>query len=577
MTLPSSPRILLVEDNEDDALLLQGELKRALSQPYFKRVDNEAALRAALMLEDWDLVICDHSLPQMDSDRALELMRECGRQVPFVIYSGRLEESLALRAMRSGAHDFVDKHEPARLVPVVERELRNSVLLREKRAAECSIIELSRYDALTRLPNRKSLDHALQQALDGAVAAGCKPGLLVLDTDRFMRINDSLGYACGDQLMRLIANRLQGAAGADAYVARLGQDKFAVLLARSRDPANATTAAQCIERAFSQPFALQGHDVYVNFSIGLARFPEHGDEPGLLLRNAESAMFQAKRAGGNRTCIHDPGASHGAGTRFHLEHSLRGVIRRGELALMYQPIIEAASGRVIANEALVRWRHPQLGTVLPDQFIPLAEEAGLILEIGEWVLAEASRQTRAWRAAGHPHLKVSVNLSAEQFEDRALAGAVARIQQHTGLDPAALELEITESVAMRDGPQATALLQALKDTGLAIALDDFGIGFSSLSYLKRFPIDILKIDKSFVRGLPNAEEDRAIAGMIAALGRTLGLTLHAEGVETQAQHEYLVRLGVHRLQGYAIAAPMDARAATEFMDARIEPTRHRRA
>jgi diguanylate cyclase len=566
MTLPLQPRILIVEDNEDDAILLELEIRRLEPATHFQRVDSEPSLRKALGA-DWDLVICDHSMPQFDSKRALEILRECGGDIPFIIYSGDLEESVALRAMRSGAQDFINKRDPARLIPVVERELRNAVLRRAKRDADTSIVQLSRFDALTRLPNRQSLNQLMDATLAAPNALEVIPTLLVLDLDRFMRINDSFGYEVGDDLLRQVAARLQICAGSTGSVARLGEDEFAIFLPRTADPAVASALAERVERAFTQPFKLLGHEIFVTFSMGLARFPDHGMDTATLLKNAESAMFRAKRRGGNRIQVYDKGINHRAEHRLLLENALRGAIGRNELSILYQPIIDLRSGRVLGTEALVRWRHPQLGVVMPDEFIPIAEEIGLIIEIGEWVLRNAAQQTQRWRAAGFSHLKVAVNISAEQFHGAPIAERVAALLAECGLPPQALEIEITESVAMQDAASAVHTLRALKTQGVEIAMDDFGTGFSSLSYLKRFPIDILKIDKSFVQDLPD-EEDAAIVRMIAALAQSLNLTLHAEGLETQAQRHFLLGQGCHRAQGFDVSPPLTAEEVPMFLKGR---------
>ena len=565
MTPANPPRILLVEDSDDDALLLQIEIRRLAPDALFERVDSEAGLRKALLGTDWDLVICDHSMPQFDSSRALQVMTECGRDTPFVIYSGDLEESVALRAMRSGAQDFVSKRDPARLIPVVERELRNARLRRAKREADSSILQLSHYDVLTRLPNRQSLHEVMQVTLAACGALDLSSALLVLDLDRFMRINDSFGYDAGDDLIRQIAARLQISAGPSAYVARLGEDEFAVFLERGADATNAAALAERIERGFSQPFKLLGHEIYVTFSMGLARFPDHGTDGATLLKNAESAMFRAKRRGGNRVQVYHRDINRRAGDRLLLENALRGAIAREELSVLYQPMIDLRSNRVLGTEALVRWRHPELGVILPDEFIPVAEENGLIVEIGEWVLHSAARQTQRWRREGYPSLKVAVNISAEQFHNGPIADRLSILLADSGLPPEALEIEITESVAMKDAATAVRTLHALKAQGVEIAMDDFGTGFSSLSYLKRLPIDILKIDRSFVQDLPEDEEDAAIVRMIAALAQSLGLTLHAEGVETQAQRRLLLAQGCHRAQGFHVSPPLAGEEVPSFL------------
>lgn len=565
MTPLEAPRILLVEDNEDDALLLELELRRLVPDASFDRVDSEPGLRKALLHSDWDLVICDHSMPQFDSSRALELLQESGRDVPFVIFSGDLDESLALRAMRSGAQDFVNKRDPARLIPVVERELRNASLRRAKRAADSSIVQLSRYDVLTALPNRQSLHDLIETTLAAPQVSETAAALLVMDLDRFMRINDSFGYDVGDDLLRQVAARLQISGGPGACAARLGEDEFGVFMTGNADGAGAAAVAERIGRAFAQPFRLAGHEIHVTFSMGLARFPDHGTSPAVLLKNAESAMFRAKRRGGNRMQVYDRAINHHVEHRLLLENALRGAIARDELTVLYQPIMDLRDGRIIASEALVRWRHPQLGMVMPDEFIPVAEEIGLIVEIGEWVLHTAARQTQRWREQGFPALKVAVNLSAEQFVSGAIAERTSLLLADSGLPAEALEIEITESVAMKDAATAVRTLRSLKAQGVQIAMDDFGTGFSSLSYLKRFPIDILKIDKSFVQDLPDDEEDAAIVRMIAALAQSLGLTLHAEGVETQPQRRFLIGHGCHRAQGYDVSPPLSADAMHAFL------------
>ncbi len=565
MSAANPPRILLVEDSDDDALLLQIEIRRLAADAVFGRVDSEAGLRQALLATEWDLVICDHAMPQFDSGRALALMTECGRDTPFVIYSGDLEESVALRAMRSGAQDFVSKRDPARLIPVVERELRNAGLRRAKRAADSSIVQLSLYDGLTRLPNRQSLHDMIQVTLAAPGALEPSSALLVLDLDRFMRINDSFGYDAGDDLIRQVAARLQILAGSSAYVARLGEDEFAVFLAHGADAASAATLAERIERGFSQPFKLLAHEIYVTFSMGVARFPDHGIDTATLLKNAESAMFRAKRRGGNRVQVYHRAINQSVGDRLLLENALRGAIAREELSVLYQPIIDLRSNRVLGTEALVRWRHPELGVISPDEFIPVAEENGLIVEIGEWVLHTAACQTQRWRREGYPWLKVAVNISAEQFHNRPIAERLSILLADSGLPPEALEIEITESVAMKDAPTAVRTLRALKDQGVEIAMDDFGTGFSSLSYLKRLPIDILKIDRSFVQDLPDDEEDAAIVRMIAALAQSLGLTLHAEGVEAQAQRHFLLALGCQRAQGFHVSPPLACEEVASFL------------
>lgn len=556
--MSTSPRILIVEDSEDDALLIQLQLKRVAPAAIFERVDDEASMSAALSAGEWDLVICDHNMPRFDSVRAMDVLRRSGQDIPLVIFSGQMENELAIHAMNTGAQDYVPKHEPSRLLPVVERELRNVGMRRAKRNAESSVIQLSRYDSLTRLPNLDHLREVMTRSLVEHSNRSLSPAVLCFDLDRFMRINESFGYAAGDALIRQIANRLQRACGKGNVVARLGQDEFAIFVPDNADPFTARQYADRIGREFSQPFLHNGQEFFMTISCGISLYPEHGSDPATLLKNAESAMFSAKSRGGNRNLLYVREINYETGYQLKLENSLRQAVGRNELFLMYQPIKDLATGHVIATEALVRWNHPDLGLIPPDEFIHIAEETGIIVEMGDWILLEACRKTREWQLQGFPNLKVAVNFSANQFNQEGVAANVLRVLRESGLPASSLELEITERIAMSDVETAITTLRSLKETGASIAIDDFGTGFSSLSYLKRFPIDILKIDKSFVRDIPGDEEDAAITRTICVLGSSLHLTLHAEGVEAEQQMDFLKSVGCHRAQGYFISRPMRA-------------------
>ncbi|APV51370.1 hypothetical protein BWI17_17745 [Betaproteobacteria bacterium GR16-43] len=568
---PSSPRILIVDDSPDDALLAQIQLKRVAPDATFQRVDSEPGLRQALASGEWDLVICDHQMPQLDSSRALELLKEHGRgETPFVIYSGHFDQQRALDAMERGAHDFIDKHDPSRLAPVVERELRHSVLKRARDTAESSVVRLSRFDPLTHLPNRGFFGERVSQALAEHPGRGM-PALVYFDIDRFMRINESFGYPAGDALMRQVAQRLQDFSGRGAILGRAGRDEFAVFLPANADPFSARRYAELLAARFADGFPLHGQEIFLTLSIGVSLFPDHGGDEAALARNAESAMFSAKRLGGNRIQIYERALNHSASRKLKLENALRHAVEKNELFLQYQPVADAMSGRVESVEALVRWRHPEYGIIPPDQFIPLAEETGLITPIGDWVLDTALTQTRFWRDQGFEDLSIAVNFSAEQFRDPMLPAKVMAALDRAQMPPDSLEIEITESVAMEDASAAIARLRALKDLGIRLAIDDFGTGYSSLSYLKRFPIDVLKIDKSFVQSLPDDEEDAAIVTTLSVLGHSLQLTLHAEGVETVQQAHFLRKLGCHRIQGHWLARPLKPADVVALLTERNAP------
>lgn len=557
-------RVLIVEDSEDDALLLTHELKRAANDVAWKRVDTPESLRAALDEDDWDLVISDHEMPCFNSDAAYNLVRDCGKDIPFIIYSGHINEAAAVSAMQRGVHDYVRKGNVERLLPVVKRELQTVEQLRARQRAENRLWRLAQYDQLTGLPNRQlfheqATTRLAQRQLDAGAAC------LVLDVDRFMRINNTFGYGVGDLLIRQVAARIQSAVGPNAIVTRMGQDDFALLDTDAGDPQAARALAERVMQAFTRPFELDGQEFFLTLSIGVCCCPQDGDDIGRLLVNAENAMFLAKRCGRNnyQTYVHDMNSS--SGERLEMETELRHAVRRGELILHYQPSVDITSGRITAVEALVRWMHPAHGLIPPDKFIPLADEIGLIGEVGQWVLFEACAQTKRWHDKGIAGLRVSVNVSAVQFRKCDLAGIVAAALAKTGLDPSCLDLEITETVLMQDAQATIATLQGLKAMGVCVSVDDFGTGYSSLAYLKRFPIDTLKIDRSFVRDVTRDGHNAAIVRTVIALAKSLDLQAIAEGVETREQVDFLRAEGCDRLQGYYFSRPLAPNTLFEFI------------
>ena len=549
-------RILIVEDSEDEAQLLERQLRRISPALEVLRVDTERDMRAALAGSTWDLVISDHSMPSFDSDGALRVLRASGQDIPFILYSGALNTERGASAMQVGANDWVDKHDPARLMPVVERELRNVRIRRDKDRVERSMIEMSKYDALTRLPNLALFTKLVQVRLAESPGAGATPAVMYIDLDRFMRINDSLGYAAGDGLIRQVAARLRTAAPPGTVVARLGQDKFALFYSPADGGGGPVSFAERLAQRFGDPFSASGQEFFVTLSIGISLYPAHGADPATLLKNAESAMHVVKRLRGNGCQIYEAGLQQASAENLRMENELRHSIKREQLFLMFQPIFDLRTHRIVGAEALVRWKHPELGMIPPDRFIGLADETGQIHAIGEWVLARACASAQRWIRAGHDGVDVAVNFSATQFRHERFAARVRSILKASGLPPARLEMEITEGAAMQDPETTVDILGELKQAGIRVAIDDFGTGYSSLSYLKRLPLDILKIDKSFVRDLPQDVENVAIVRTIVALGKALRLHLHPEGVETPAQLEFLRSEGCDRAQGYLLSKPV---------------------
>ena len=432
----------------------------------------------------------------------------------------------------------------------------------ERKAQEARIEHLAYHDGLTGLPNRTMLMDRLGLALSQAQRLEQQVAVLFLDLDRFKPINDSLGHLVGDQLLREIARRLRAALREIDTVARVGGDEFQVVVCNVAGATGAARIAEKLMRALSEPFMVEGQELHVTASLGVSLFPRDGASGELLLKFADIALYEAKGEGRNAYRFFSPEMNAQAHGRLRLENDLRRAVERNELELHYQPQLDLAIGEVCAVEALVRWRHPERGLVLPNQFIPMAEETGLVLGIGEWVLGEACRQVAQWQrdglATGSAPLRVAVNISARQLQRPGLDGAVRRALAQSGLPAECLELEITESSVMLDPQHAQSVLQSLRDLGVQLSIDDFGTGYSSLAYLKRLPLDRLKIDRSFIGGIPTDSDDAAIVETIIVMTHKLGLRVIAEGVETLEQRLQLVRQGCDEMQGFLLAHPVPA-------------------
>ena len=426
--------------------------------------------------------------------------------------------------------------------------------------AEQRVHELARFDSLTGLPNRNMFLGELDRAMARGRRHDTPFAVCFIDLDRFKSVNDTLGHEAGDDLLRTMAGRLRGAVRENDLVARLGGDEFVVLLEGSAGPADLTAVAHKLLAAISEPMTLQGSSFLVTGSIGIGLFPSDGEDAATLLKHADAAMYLAKDKGKNNVQFYTAELADIATRQFETEAALRLALARNELLLHYQPKVEISSGRMVGVEALVRWAHPTRGLVPPMEFIPLAEERGLIVPIGRWVIQAACRQIRDWRAAGLVAPPVAVNLSARQFASDSLIDDITNAMSLYGVTSLDLEVELTESVLMADPERANLVLGQLHAMGVRISIDDFGTGYSSLSYLKRFPAQTVKIDRSFICGLPSDADDTAITGAVIAMAHSLGLGVVAEGVETPDQLEVLRRLGCDEAQGYLLGRPMAAAA-----------------
>ena len=428
----------------------------------------------------------------------------------------------------------------------------------EKKRAEEQIRHMAHYGALTELPNRLLLYDRIGQAIAQAQRNQEVLAVLFIDLDRFKTVNDSLGHAVGDRLLKTVAGRLESCTRGSDTIARIGGDEFVVLLGNLKEPEDARHVSQKVLDALSEPLTIDGHELKITPSVGICAYPHDGEDVETLMRNADTAMYYAKQMGRNNYQFFTQAMNDAAQQRLVIENDLRHAIERDEFILHYQPQLDLRTGAIIGFEALVRWLHPQRGTVSPSVFIAAAEETGLIEALGEWVLRQACSEARAWRNAGHPELQVSVNCSAQQFQRDGFVETVNLILRETGLPASCLELEITESVIVQRSEEVIARFAALDAMGVRISIDDFGTGYSSLSYLKRFAIHQLKIDQSFVRDISSDPDDAAIVSAIIAISHSLGLKVVAEGVETAEQLVFLKSLGCDGAQGYYFSRPVPA-------------------
>jgi diguanylate cyclase (GGDEF)-like protein len=477
-----------------------------------------------------------------------------------------------LRALKSSAERIAAQDYGARVAVTSRDEIGLLGSAFNKMAEDLSVAAeraeyLAYYDSLTTLPNRSMFSKLLNQAISVARRDGKPLAVLFLDLDGFKNVNDTLGHGAGDLLLQEFGKRLQGCVRESDTVARLGGDEFVVLLPALGDAPDVEVVAHKVLAAASRSFTALGQEFHVTASVGVSTYPKDGDDEQSLMKNADIAMYQAKEDGKNSFRHYSVQMNTNSFERIALESSLRRALERDEFELHYQPKIDARSGEIVGTEALLRWQHPELGTVAPAKFIPLAEETGLIVSIGKWVLKTACAQNVTWQQKGLPYLNMAVNLSRRQFSDEGLLPDLTSILEETGMRPDLLELEITESTLMHKVDKAVCTLKALKDMGVRLAIDDFGTGYSSLSNLRQFPVDTIKIDGSFVRGLSNHAENRGIAKAIIAMGRTLSLTVIAECVETKAQADFLREQVCDEFQGFYISKAVTAGKFAELLEA----------
>ncbi|MGE5505038.1 MAG: putative bifunctional diguanylate cyclase/phosphodiesterase [Actinomycetota bacterium] len=670
-------KVLLVEDSEDDAELVVAELSRGGFDPVWRRVDTAADMRKALAEHPWDVVLSDFNMPLFSAAGALATLQGSGRDLPFIILSGVVKSEDAVALLKSGAHDFLNKDSLARLVPAIERELREAGERAQRRLAEervrilslaieqspvsvvitdrdgsiqyvnprfeattgypageavgraldftrhhevgdelvralwhtvregqewrgevCNLrkdgqlfwehatvsplkdgsgdithfvavkeditvrrsyeerlLRQANYDELTGLPNRVLMLDRLAQAIAVAHRAQAQTALFYIDLDRFKNVNDSLGHAVGDTLLKEAAARLSACVREGDTLARMGGDEFVLILPAIDDSTLAHAVAERVVDSFARPFQLAGQEHFVTASIGITLFPGDGTDGQVLLRNADLAMYRAKEMGRNGFHFFTPEINRRMQERLALESRLRGAVGRGEMVLHVQPIVSMATRKAVGFEALVRWNQPDNGLTMPAAFIPVAEDVGLIGTIGDWVLTTAVRQARETFDCEGNDLRIAVNVSPRQLQVPGFGSRVRALLDHYQVPPRCLELEITESVLMDDTPEVAANLAKICNLGVRLSIDDFGTGYSSLGYLQRYPFDTLKIDRSFVQTAGQTANAARLVETILAMAHGMGLEVIAEGVETEEQYAFLAARGCDLGQGWLFGRP----------------------
>lgn len=566
-TVSPTSAILIIDDEEQ----IRNLLAVMLGQTYKCSTAGSAEeALTALQRDTFDLVISDIDMGGMSGLELVPRVRSLSPETVVVMISGNQSIETAIEAMRVGAFDYITKPLDLRHVEAaVERALGHCALLKEKRRYEeqletlleqrtAEVDRLAYYDTVTQLPNRTLFEDRLAQALAIARSSHQTLGVLFISVDQFKKVNDTLGHGPGDSLLQEFAQRLKRCVAETATVARFGNDEFVLLQTQIQGTKDVIETIGELSQFLKFSFDVAGQELFATASVGVSLFPIDGDDSQTLLKNAGAALYRAKRLGGANYQFYKADMHERASERLALETNLRRAIQNDELLLHYQPRVSVDTLEITGVEALIRWRHPQLGLVPPAEFIPLAEDTGLILPIGEWVLREACRQNKSWQEQGFAPIQVAVNISARQFHQEDLAATVIRILNETGLSPAYLELELTESSIMQSPEVVSGILNQLKRRGVKISIDDFGTGFSSMASLKRLPIDALKVDQSFVRDATTDPDDASLVMAIITLAHNLRLKVVAEGVETEEQLRFLHLLRCDEIQGYLFSRPLPA-------------------
>lgn len=550
-------RVLIVEDNPDDAELMVLELEVSGYTAIWERVENMNQMSAALDGQTWDIILADYSLPQFNALAALSLMQAKNLDLPFIIVSGSIGEEIAVAAMRAGAHDYLLKNSLSRLVPAAERELREAQVRQERRQALHDVQMLAFYDELTGLPNRTLFLQDLQDCINECKQQPILFGVIFLDIDRYKSVKYGFGHIKGNQFLIKVAQRLTAWIQPSDRLARVGEDAFGLLFKNLVNLNELSQKVAQIHQILRLPFQVDKSLIYSSVSIGVVDSTMGYNQAEEFLRAADTATYNAKKQAGNTVYFNSQMQTEEL-ERLRLEADLQQAIQQQELHLNYQPIICLSTNQIFGFEALVRWHHQERGWVSPGEFIPLAEQTGLIIPLGEWVLQEACRQIKLWEKelANTEPLSIAVNLSGVQLTQPSLVNFIENLWKSCCNNKINIKLEVTESVLMKNAEVAIETLAKLRAKDIQICIDDFGTGYSSLAYLHLLPIDTVKIDRSFVNQMTEDPRNLDIVETIITLAHRLDLNVVAEGVETQAQRDILRSLHCEYGQGYFFSKPL---------------------
>ena len=552
-------KLLIVGHSEADVNQLSADFSRSGKQLIYQHANSLPDVRSALDTSSWDAVIAEYSMTGFDALQVLDLLKIRHQATPFILYTSITDEQVVLSALRNGASDCVPKGHSTRLILAINRGFELMDLKRRKRQADSHIYRMTYYDELTGLPKHNLFcEKAAALLSNNAVIDGMIAAVYFIDINRLSRINSKYGYSISDQLIQQFSSRLSIYSDNSCVLARTEGGNFVFLRTSLASTNQVQIFANQLLKLVTTPFVINDLEFHITLTIGICLYPRDGREIEVLLANAENALSFTRKTWPNTYRFYAREIGEASLQKVKIEQSLQQIINDKELVLHYQPVIDLITGKIIGVEALVRWCHPELGLLPPDKFVPLAVESGSIVKIGKWVLHEACRQAKSWQDAGLEPAFIAVNLSSIELDQLQLINHVAEALHATGLDPSKLELEINESVLMQDIDGSTRILNELKRMGVKIVMDNFGTGYSSLNHLRRLPIDTIKIGQSLVQDIANKSDSSVIITAIIALARNLGMQIRAEGVQSQAQLDFLKQANCHHVQGFLLTPPVSA-------------------